>query len=465
MVTAAPGQGLLVLCAACLLIGSSCFAAGTLSGPTSGAATADFIAESLLRTIVQQIAGGRIISPPDDNAMQTWQRVLQRDIATQRSPEVLKALEDFDTFARTRAADEKAAGRPLVAAELTVFADQASRMIGRVPPVEASVTGSAAPDAGNVTKSDPSVGANTAPEAVTDGTTAPAQSAAHGASPAADAARDASPEPRAAAVGAALLSASPGTVSAAAGVTHAEVAPEAASGTAPPGPAANRVASVTEAVIHIVSETQPVGTAPDAGDTTGDDGRLSRAGGSAGLGRDAAGTAQPAAADTAAADAVHAQPGGPTAAAHGDVPFDRLAGQLPPQAFGPAVPPLAEVGTTTAAPPGPAAAHDPAGADVAAAPQSAPPAPAMAEFYAVRGDAMLAHKDISAARKFYEFAANAGSARAAVALAKTYDPAFAGQLGEVGLRPDAELAAAWYRKAEQLGGRSAQLSQSGDTGK
>jgi TPR repeat protein len=89
----------------------------------------------------------------------------------------------------------------------------------------------------------------------------------------------------------------------------------------------------------------------------------------------------------------------------------------------------------------------------------------MAEFYAVRGDAMLAHKDISAARKFYEFAANAGSARAAVALAKTYDPAFAGQLGEVGLRPDAELAAAWYRKAEQLGGRSAQLSQSGDTGK
>jgi TPR repeat protein len=43
---------------------------------------------------------------------------------------------------------------------------------------------------------------------------------------------------------------------------------------------------------------------------------------------------------------------------------------------------------------------------------------AIAAFYATRGDEMLARKDISAARKFYEYAANAGSARAAAALAR-----------------------------------------------
>ena len=42
--------------------------------------------------------------------------------------------------------------------------------------------------------------------------------------------------------------------------------------------------------------------------------------------------------------------------------------------------------------------------------------------YVARGDAMLAIKDISGARRFYEVAANAGNAPAAMALARTYDP-------------------------------------------
>jgi hypothetical protein len=54
---------------------------------------------------------------------------------------------------------------------------------------------------------------------------------------------------------------------------------------------------------------------------------------------------------------------------------------------------------------------------------------AEAEAYAVRGDQMLAARDLSAARKFYEYAANAGSARAATALVRTYDPGFLAQLG------------------------------------
>jgi hypothetical protein len=79
-----------------------------------------------------------------------------------------------------------------------------------------------------------------------------------------------------------------------------------------------------------------------------------------------------------------------------------------------------------------------------------------ADVYAKRGDDMLAIRDISAARKFYEYAANAGSARAATALARTLDPAFITQLGAVGLRPDPTLAATWYGKAASLGDRDAE---------
>ena len=81
---------------------------------------------------------------------------------------------------------------------------------------------------------------------------------------------------------------------------------------------------------------------------------------------------------------------------------------------------------------------------------------AMAAIYASRGDAMLAIKDISAARKFYEYAANCGSARAATALAGTYDPAFLVQLNAVGVRPDPALAADWYRRATTLGAPDAE---------
>jgi len=130
----------------------------------------------------------------------------------------------------------------------------------------------------------------------------------------------------------------------------------------------------------------------------------------------------------------------------------------------PAVP-VASGAATTAAQPAPGAGNALSTANASAVPQPAGPESAMAAFYAARGDAMLAHRDISAARKFYEFAANAGSARAAAALARTYDPAFAAQLGEIGLQPDPGLAAVWYRKAAELGGSPAQLSQSGDTGK
>ena len=81
----------------------------------------------------------------------------------------------------------------------------------------------------------------------------------------------------------------------------------------------------------------------------------------------------------------------------------------------------------------------------------------LAAIYASRGDEMLSIKDISAARKYYEYAANAGSARAATALAESYDPAFLTQLRAVGSRPDPALAAAWYGRAVALGDAEVRL--------
>jgi hypothetical protein len=76
---------------------------------------------------------------------------------------------------------------------------------------------------------------------------------------------------------------------------------------------------------------------------------------------------------------------------------------------------------------------------------------AMAASFTQRGDAMLAVMDISAARKFYEFAADAGSAAAAMALARTFDPAYLPTLRVVGLKPDPASAMLWYHKAAALG--------------
>jgi hypothetical protein len=52
-----------------------------------------------------------------------------------------------------------------------------------------------------------------------------------------------------------------------------------------------------------------------------------------------------------------------------------------------------------------------------------------------RGGEVSAIEDILATRKFYEYTANVGRAHAAIALAKTYDPAFLTQFGADGVRP------------------------------
>ena len=68
-----------------------------------------------------------------------------------------------------------------------------------------------------------------------------------------------------------------------------------------------------------------------------------------------------------------------------------------------------------------------------------------------RGDELLALGDLSAARLCYERAAMGGSARAATGVGKTYDPIFFKHSGVRGASPNAVKAAAWYRKAIELG--------------
>ena len=68
-----------------------------------------------------------------------------------------------------------------------------------------------------------------------------------------------------------------------------------------------------------------------------------------------------------------------------------------------------------------------------------------------RGEAMLAVGDISAARLLYERAAEAGNAKAATAVGKTYDPAFLRQIAARGVAPQPERAAEWYRRALEAG--------------
>jgi type II secretory pathway predicted ATPase ExeA len=73
-----------------------------------------------------------------------------------------------------------------------------------------------------------------------------------------------------------------------------------------------------------------------------------------------------------------------------------------------------------------------------------------------RGDQSLVLGDTAAARLLFQHAADAGSAAAATALGKTYDPDYTA----LGDRPDQARAAEWYRKAVARGDiRAAELLQ------
>jgi type II secretory pathway predicted ATPase ExeA len=135
----------------------------------------------------------------------------------------------------------------------------------------------------------------------------------------------------------------------------------------------------------------------------------------------------------------------------------------PPAPLAAAVAPLAPAPAPPAAVPAPpvAAVAPPARDAIAAVEPAAAPvvAPKMAAaevgVLVQRGDQLLAAGDIASARRFYERAASAGEAVAALGLGKSYDPVYLRQAGTRGVSGDPAKAAVWYGKAADLGNAEA----------
>jgi len=72
-----------------------------------------------------------------------------------------------------------------------------------------------------------------------------------------------------------------------------------------------------------------------------------------------------------------------------------------------------------------------------------------------RAYALIASRDIAAARLVLQRVADDGDAQAAVTLAETYDPAILERLGVYGMVPDIAMARHWYETAQRLGSTEA----------
>jgi hypothetical protein len=90
-------------------------------------------------------------------------------------------------------------------------------------------------------------------------------------------------------------------------------------------------------------------------------------------------------------------------------------------------------------------------------PVEPPPSAAETAALLARGDALLGTGDLAAARLFYERAANAGEAQAALRLGETYDPIFLEHSHLRGVHGSAETAPSWYRRARDLGAAEAEV--------
>ena len=114
----------------------------------------------------------------------------------------------------------------------------------------------------------------------------------------------------------------------------------------------------------------------------------------------------------------------------------------PPQTASPAPAP-------PAAPP--AASVRPKTSDPATLGVSTPEGRERAERMVQRGQSELENGNIAQARGFFQRAADIGSARAAMMLAGTYDPAELARLRVQGVQPNPAEARKWYERARELG--------------
>lgn len=122
-------------------------------------------------------------------------------------------------------------------------------------------------------------------------------------------------------------------------------------------------------------------------------------------------------------------------------------GAPPTQEPKPAAPPTAQAVVAFAVPDPPPNSQS----NSQPTPPDGAPSPADAQKFLKRGNDLFARGDLAGARLFYRRAASAGSAQAALALGRTFDPLVLERMHVRGLAPDPEQAVRWYGEAVAKG--------------
>jgi hypothetical protein len=437
------------------LMGAPCVMADGSVGETlvSSAQLGQNIGPLLLK-LEQQIEAEHVALPKSDNATETWLLVIAKAYPT--TPETRLALANFAAHALDRATTERAAGKEVAATEFQVFADLASDLLNKDG---ALITSSESPSASYSTET-PQVSSRSASPATGSTSLRTPQSIDTASPPQAPQPNRANEPPPLSGPAVAGISSSANASSA--NPTRPPAPTSQAALTADPGPLL-KTSSKSPSASHSVGTPQVSSRSayattsstglrdPQSVDTTSPPqaAQPSRTNEPSPL----SGPAIPGITSSANASSANAtRPPAPTSQAMLTV------------APGPSAS-AAVLNSASANPDGGNTKHSTAHmGQMPLAPLPSTnritPLPtiqdqSLAAMYATRGDQMLAVKDVSAARRLYEYAANAGSARAATALARTFDPSFLIRLGVVGLKPDPALAAVWYGKAVALGDRDA----------
>jgi hypothetical protein len=135
----APGGlllGLILLCATVLPSGRGALASDLHANPQ--ATQIDPEMDALLRQVEQQVSAGHAVSPLSNSAMETWKQVVGLEKTDPDSQGFRSAIGNFVMRMRAQAAEQKTAGKTVIASDLTVFADQANRLLGLSGPASAS---------------------------------------------------------------------------------------------------------------------------------------------------------------------------------------------------------------------------------------------------------------------------------------------------------------------------------------
>ncbi|MBN8929307.1 MAG: hypothetical protein J0H19_22135 [Rhodospirillales bacterium] len=284
----------------------------------------------------------------------------------------------------------------------------------------------------------------TKPVEPTDGAAAPATSTAQESPAATEAGRSASDRSPGQAAGAVGGAAAPAR-------TAASTEPQPGSdATAAPAPAATRQAPDVAPPAGAPPATEATAAAQSPTERQGSDATApAQAGGPASA------ASAPAAPASVAPAAAAPSPPAPAGAAPAATATATTSPSAPPVA--PAIVPPGTSASGTEAAPAQATSAAIGRSERAPAPaaspatRSAPLAPEIVATLMRRGEVMRGTGDISAARLLFDRAAEAGSGRAALEAGRLRDPAWLTAAGAIGVAPDPRAAAAWYRRAIDLG--------------